>query len=133
MRTVLFLICLCSLLLKGSQYVYTGIHHYSVGYYAAQQADKRNQVKQAGHSHDLAQYRDIDLVYEEGLVCEDAEDEEAGNAYSQLSRTALWVARGNPPPSHISGLHYLSSYANNLLPFCSRLPDIYLTQRVLRI
>lgn len=133
MRTVIFLICLCSLLLKGYNYVYTGVHHYSVGYYAAQQADKRNQVRQACSHQDQAQYRDMALVYGEDLICEDIEEEEVRNDFSPLNRTAHWVARGNAPPSQLSALHYLNSYANNLLPFCSQLPDICLTQRALRI
>lgn len=132
MRNVIFLVCLCSLLLKGSQYVYTGIHHYSVGYYAAHKEDKRNHLGQPGQIRHLSQFRDLGLIYEEGLACEDLEDEVEYN-HSYHTRKAWWPAKGNPPPVQIAELHYLNNYSNNLLPFCGYLPNIYLTQRALRI
>lgn len=134
MRSVIFLICLCALLLKGYDFVRTGIHHYSVGYFATQHADKRQQIRQSGAHHDNPLFIDAAANYEEDdLFCEDLEEEDEDNDHALWGRKAWWRTRGNSPPDESAGLHYLNKYSRDLLPFCSHLAHIYITQRALRI
>jgi len=112
--------------------VRTGIHHFSFGFYAAQHADKRQQIRQGGTNHDMPRFSDAALIAEEdSLFYEEVEEDD--DDHSSLGRKAYWRAWGNPPPGQSTGLNYLNNYSRDVLPFCSHLAHIYITQRALRI
>lgn len=127
MRAVIFFVCLCALLLKGYDHVHTGVHHLSVGYYAAEkkQQEKHAATRQASpFIKDGAEQQEAD-----DLLCEAIEDDE-NDAFGKKLK---WLTIHPLAPPRTFLLNYLYGYPKDPLPCGSLLSYKYITQRALRI
>lgn len=131
MRVFIFLIYLCSLLLRGYDYVYIGTHHNSITASAARYVENGQQPRLANTNRDDSVIRDAGPGEEEEyLVRNDVEDEDGNNIFARKYK--LQACR-----NLISSYTYISGYLRNSfkdrLSFYPHSSYIYILQRVLRI
>lgn len=131
MRVVIILACLCFLLLRGDQYVYTATHHDHICYTPATEATTSPQISTTDTNQDdtITPDTDIDDV-EDYLVSDDVEDDDASNF---LIRKLRLLVRCYFSLSCPTSLSYLCKCYKAPSSFWGNLSEIYLTQGVLRI
>ena len=132
MRVVIFLIYLCSLVLRGYDYIYINAHH-NPYYTPIQHSDKRPQAKFANINQDDSAVRDAGANEEEEyLISDDRDDEDANN---ELARKYKLLVSRYLTPSYtliLSSLYTNNSFKDRL-SFGNLLSNKYIIQRVLRI
>ena len=130
MRVFIFLIYLCSLLLRGYDYVFIDTHYNNVCS-SAVQYEKDRQATFANTKRDDSIIKDAGPNEEEEyLVRNDVEDEDGNSVFARKYK--LQACR-NLIPSYTYVLSYLPNSFKDHLSFCGHLPYIYILQRVLRI
>lgn len=131
MRVVIIFACLCFLLLRGDQYVFTSAHHDHICYTPATEATSPEQIKTTDTNQDdtITPDTDIDDV-EDYLVSDDVEDDDTSSFFVRKFRL---LVRFYFSPSSLSSLSYLRICYKAPPSFWGQLSDIYLTQSVLRI
>jgi hypothetical protein len=126
MRLTVFLVCLCVLLLKGYDYLYTGTHHCCT---SAQQESQLAKLKHTNRDYSLIQDTDPDDE-DEYLISDDAEDEDTDSFFARKYRLLVnssWIN------SHLFTLRFLHNCLKAPLTFGSLSSYKYITQQVLRI
>jgi len=131
MRVVIIFACLCFLLLRGDQYVFTAAHHDHICFSPATEATNPLQIKTTDTNQDdtITTDSDIDDV-EEYLVSDDVEDDDASNFLVRKLRLLVrcYFSLSGPTP-----LSYLCKCYKAPPSFWGQISNIYLTQSVLRI
>lgn len=125
MRLTVFLVCLCVLLLKGYDYVYTGT------YTSAQHSEDAQLVKfkHTSQDHSLSQDTDPDDD-NEYLIGDEPEDDDTDSFFARKYRLLVNASLIN---SHLFTLQYLHNCCKAPLNFGSLSSYKYITQQVLRI
>lgn len=126
MRLTVFLVCLCVLLLKGYDYVYTGTHHCST---SAQQESQLVKFKPANQDYSLSQDTDSDDE-NEYLIGDATEDDDTDSFFARKYRLLVNAGLIN---SHLFTLQYLHNCCKAPQNFGSLSSYKYITQQVLRI
>jgi hypothetical protein len=131
MRVVIIFACLCFLLLRGDQYVFTAAHHDHICFSPAMEATNAPQIKTTDTNQDdtITPDSDVDDV-EDYLVSDDVEDDDASNFLVRKLRLLVRCYFAVSCPSSFS---YLSKCYKAPPSGWGQLPNIYLTQSVLRI
>ncbi|NML19546.1 hypothetical protein HHL16_01615 [Pseudoflavitalea sp. G-6-1-2] len=84
MRRILFIVILFSLLFRGDDLVYIGIHHHPICYVSAQGNEKKQLAVAAKQEASLNKGNTSGAA--DFLIIEDLEDEDSVNAFARKSR-----------------------------------------------
>ncbi len=128
MRGALYFVCLLFLLLRGLDS--TSVPHSKTSYTAANFFGQGQQENSSGLKDNYSYVRDARLLNHDHPAVEDYEDEK--NNHSFVFRQPLLIRREIILPEAFH-FNYQYGCATDQLTYFGHLPDIYITQRALRI
>jgi hypothetical protein len=128
MRVAVFFVCLCILLIRGYDYIYTGLHYNNIYYHLAQNLEGIKQVH-TNQSFTFIKATNLDEE-DEFLITDDVEDED-GNDF--LERKYKLLGNRHQAVSYPFVLNYLYKSVKAPPPIWSYLSYKYITQGVLRV
>lgn len=128
MRGAIFFACLFFFLLRGLDS--SGAPGSKLSYIPANLLEQKQQVKSSDPNDNYSFVRDAQLIREERLLVDDYEDEK--NNRSLVLKQPLIIRRDFTLPEAFH-LDFRYGFAKDQLTYFGHLPDIYITQRSLRI
>lgn len=131
MRASVFFVCLCILILKGKDDLYSGTNHNSISCTSARNYEQTHQTKSVISNQDYTVIKNTNSDKQgEHLISEDAEDEDGDNLFTRKYKL---LTRCYLPQLFIANLSYLYSHVKAPQPLCSHLSHKCIIQKVLRI
>lgn len=132
MRVVIFFLYVCFLLLKGDGCVFTATQHLHLCRITNENIQRAPQLKSDDSSQpDMSTLLpDLDDDMDDILVRDDVEEEDPSNFFVRKYRLLARFCLAN---NQLFTLSYLHKCFNAPPDFLGHLPNIYITQRVLRL
>lgn len=129
MRIVVLFVCLCILLLRGYDYIYSGTYHNSIWHTSARAIEKAQQVVFTDKPQQSIKntHSGAEALY---LESDDVEDEDPNSLFARKYRL---LARFCLLLSNFFILRYLHKCSRSQLTFFNPLSYKYITQKALRI
>lgn len=133
MRVAVFIICLCSLLLKGNAYMFAGLQANGNSSFHAPHPGCSRHSSYTHSSQDFSLIADPNLESEPDLVSDDDDEDDNNNISAEKYRLLARSHATHAYPAYPAILNYLCNSYKATPSVCIPASDKYILQGVLRI